>query len=122
MSDDKRLAVFTAGVQTGFSVPSQPKSPPKAIRDITPKTERRRAEYAWKAACRLRLLIELWCRFLKLGLDRARLDDVTEDAIAGRFPELQSLGGVLNMLAQGVEWEEDVAQALPAFDQAHRIR
>jgi hypothetical protein len=122
MTGDEQLAIFTAGVQTRFEVPAHPTPVPEVIQEIMSRTERRRAQDAWNAACRLRLLIELWCNFLVLGVLRARLDDATEDAIARCFPELHSLGGVLNMLAQGMEWGEDVAQALPAFDQAHQMK
>ena len=70
MSEDERLAIFTAGVQTHFDVPPRPKSLLSAIRAIGSKTERLRAENAWNAAHRLRLVIQIWTHFLMLGMLR----------------------------------------------------
>src|SRR5438445_3055532 len=64
LSDHDKLALLTAGVQTGFLVPPRSEFLPKTIRDMTPKTQRRRAQDAWNAACRLKILIEVWARFL----------------------------------------------------------
>ena len=121
MSGDEQLTILAAGVQARFEIPPRPQSAPQAIQAITTRTQKRRAKNAWNAACQLRLLIRLWAHFLVLGMLRSRLDDTTEEAIIRWFPELAAVGGVLNMLAQNVQWKPEVAQALPAFDHAHRM-
>ena len=122
MTDEEKLAVFCAGSQTRIDVPARPKALPEAIRNIKPKTEQKRAQTAWVAACRLQLVIKLWLHFLAIGMLRSRLDDATESAIIAWFPELQDMGGVLNTLAEAVEWKAEVAQELPAFDELLGIK
>ncbi|VTT99519.1 unnamed protein product [Gemmataceae bacterium] len=93
------IEVPLGGGQVRFPVPVRPPTYPPTFRDLATAVERTRAKDAWNAALRLKALVELWVRFLTCGTLRWRLAEETEAVVTGEFPELDTLGTVLNALA-----------------------
>ena len=110
-----------AGGQVGFKVPDRACTPPRPILALSTAVERNRAKDAWNAAQRLRLLIDLWTRFLCHGYMGHRLDDQTEDAVVSWFHALEPLGRVLDYFARRVRWPAELATTVEDIDRLHQI-
>lgn len=114
--------LLTAGAQANFDLSPSLPGPPNVLRELPTKVEQRRAKDLWKAAHRLKVLVELWARFTMMGLLRLRLEDSTEAAIVSWFPELSHFGVVLDALATPAVLEPEEVARLAEFDQEHQIR
>jgi hypothetical protein len=118
---DIELLVLAGGVQTGWDLHEEP-PPPASFAQLPNRVLRSRARDAWRAAHRLRTLTELWTRVLTMGMMRCRLDAETERQVGEQFPDLSSIGSILEGLARTIEWPEELREPLQRFDQEHGLR
>jgi len=93
------IEVPLGGGQVRFPVPVRPPTYPPTFRGLATAVDRTRAKDAWNAALWLKALVELWVRFLTCGTLRWRLAEETEAVVTDEFPELDTLGTVLNSFA-----------------------
>jgi hypothetical protein len=110
------IEVPLGGGQVRFPVPARPPALPPTFRGLPTAVERTRAKDARNAAIRLKALVELWVRFLTCGTLRWRLAEETEAEVTGEFPELDTLGTVLNAFATRADAPADRGDELAAVE------
>lgn len=120
MSSDPEVEIPFAGTQSSFKLSASSLSCPDSFLNF-PADNREKLCAAWRACSRLKSLTELWSYFLLFGSRGQRIDEQTEDNVTQLFPELASLGSVLNYFALRVEPEADVCAAIREIEQECRI-
>jgi hypothetical protein len=120
MVEINKLMVLSGGVQTRWKIESEAPLPSsfKSLNNVM----KSRACDAWKAAGRLRLLVDIWSNFLALGMLRSRLDPDLAQQIRERFPELGDIDRLLEAVASSVQIPEEMRAELAEFDREYGLR